>query len=332
MKFFSEANTSGLRALHYCITAIALLLLLLTGEVEALDFTYTNNTGAITITGYTGPGGAVSIPSRINGLQVTSIGDEAFWLGTNLTSITIADSVTNIGNFAFGNCSSLAHVTIGNGVTTICLGAFNACWRLTSVTIPDSVTNLKDGYYTVGGGGAFYGCTSLTNVTIGNSVTNIGDSAFWFCSSLTNITIPKSVLRIGAHAFESCAGLKGVYFQGNAPSAGPPDDSVFANDNKPTVYYLPGTSGWGSTFAVVPAVLWNPHPQTNDGNFGVRQNRFGFNIAGTPDIPIVVEATTNLAAQSWIPLQSGTLTNGLIYFGDAEWTNFPSRLYRLRSP
>jgi hypothetical protein len=70
--------------------------------------------------------------------------------------------------------------------------------------------------------------------------------------------------------------------------------------------------------ALIPAMLWNPQAQTNDASFGVRQNRFGFNITGTADIPLVTEATTNLAAQSWVPLQSCTLTNGSIYFGDAQ--------------
>ena len=40
-----------------------------------VPYTYTTNNGTITITGYTGPGGAVTIPGTINGLPVTSIGD-----------------------------------------------------------------------------------------------------------------------------------------------------------------------------------------------------------------------------------------------------------------
>jgi hypothetical protein len=79
-------------------------------------------------------------------------------------------------------------------------------------------------------------------------------------------------------------------------------------------------------------MLWNPRAQTSDGSIGVRSNRFGFNIAGTADIPLVVEASTNVAAQSWVPLQSCTLTNGLVYFSDPQWTNFPGRFYRIRSP
>ncbi len=52
------------------------------------QFLYTNINGTITITGYTGPGGAVTIPSMINGLPVTRIGDWAFDTQTNLTDIT----------------------------------------------------------------------------------------------------------------------------------------------------------------------------------------------------------------------------------------------------
>jgi len=34
----------------------------------------------------------------------------------------------------------------------------------------------------------------------------------------------------------------------------------------------------------------------------------------------------------WTPLQSCAITNGLIYFSDAQWTNYPARFYRIRSP
>ncbi len=99
-----------------------------------------------------------------------------------------------------------------------------------------------------------------------------------------------------------------------------------------TVYYLPGTTNWFSPFGGRPAVLWNPQPQTSGASFSVRTNRFGFNITGNTNIPIVVEACTNLANPTWISLQSCTLTNGSLYFSDPDWTNYPARLYRIRSP
>jgi hypothetical protein len=108
---------------------------------------------------------------------------------------------------------------------------------------------------------------------------------------------------------------------------------VFQGDNM-TVYYLPGTTGWiaFSTDTGLTPVLWNPLIQTGDGSFGVRSNQFGFNITGTTNIPIVVEACTNLANPVWTPLQTVTLTNGSFYFSDPQWTNYPSRYFRISSP
>src|SRR6266478_103185 len=81
---------------HSVFWILPLLFLILPAAVQA-QFTYTTNNSTITITGYTGPGGAVTIPSMTNGLPVTSIGDLAFHFSTNVTSITIGTNVTSIG-------------------------------------------------------------------------------------------------------------------------------------------------------------------------------------------------------------------------------------------
>jgi hypothetical protein len=65
---------------------------------------------------------------------------------------------------------------------------------------------------------------------------------------------------------------------------------------------------------------------------GVGDAGFGFNITGTTNIPIVIEAGTKLANASWVPLQSLNLTNGAFYFSDPNRTNYPARFYRVRSP
>jgi hypothetical protein len=44
----------------------------------------------------------------------------------------------------------------------------------------------------------------------------------------------------------------------------------------------------------------------------------------------VVEASTDLI--NWQPVQTNTLTSGSVYFSDPQWTNYPGRFYRLRSP
>ena len=117
--------------------------------------------------------------------------------GSEITELTIPNSVTNIKQLAFFGCSGLTSVTIGNSVTSIGLNAFGRCSGLTNVTIPNSVTYI--------GESAFSYCTSLTNIDIPNSVTTIEWAAFCECSSLTSINIPNSVTTIGGIAFAGTA-------------------------------------------------------------------------------------------------------------------------------
>jgi len=172
----------------------------------------------------------------------------------------------------------------------------------------------------------------LTNVTIQKGVMSIGAGAFEGCESLFNVTIPDSVTYIAPDAFGFCTNLTEVYFQGNAPSI--VDSSVFDRTDNATVYYLPGTTGWGSTFGGRPTALWslpNPLVLASGTGLGVQTNGFGFTISWAANIDVVVEASTDLANPSWIPLKTNILTGGSSYFSDPQWTNFPGRFYRLRS-
>ena len=144
--------------------------------------------------------------------SVTSIGYEAFYGCSALTSITIPNSVTSIGNNAFFECSALTSVTIPNSVTSIGDRTFYGCSSLASVTIPNSVTSI--GYE------AFYGCSALTSITIPNSVTSIGDNAFYECSALTSVTIPNSVTSIGDRTFYGCSALTSVTISNSVTSIG----------------------------------------------------------------------------------------------------------------
>src|SRR5438034_7998093 len=96
-----------------------LALLVAVPAMGQAQFSYAINNGTITITGYSGPSGAVIVPSTINDLAVTGIGSYAFLNHPALTKVTIPDSVTSIGIRAFFQCTSLTNVTIGNSVTNI---------------------------------------------------------------------------------------------------------------------------------------------------------------------------------------------------------------------
>jgi hypothetical protein len=234
-------------------------------------------------------------------------------------SYTIPDTVTSIGDKAFVYCSGLTNVVLPSGLTNIGVFAFANCDGLISIVLPNSVINIAD--YT------FHRCTNLANVVLGSRVISIGADAFSRDYALANITIPKSVTNIVGWTFQYCTSLRGVYFAGNAPQAGP---LTFYNANNVTVYYLPGTTNWSTTYGYAgrPIALWNPQPQA----IGVQSNAFGFTVTGTTNIPIVVEACVDLLSASWTSLQTCTLTNGSVYFSDPDWTNHPARLYRIRSP
>ena len=148
--------------------------------------------------------------------KVTSIGDQAFYGCSYLTSVIIPNSVTSIGNHAFNGCSDLTSVTIGNGVTSIGHYAFTYCYHLKKVIVKDIAAwcGIKFGVGSnpLSSANHLYSDddTEITNLVIPNSVTSIGDYAFQGCEGLTSVNIPNSVTSIGNYAFSSCSGLISV--------------------------------------------------------------------------------------------------------------------------
>ena len=133
---------------------------------------------------------------------VTSIGDDAFRSCSGLTSIDIPDRVNSIGDYAFYGCSGFTSIDIPDGVTEIGSYAFSGCSRLTSIDIPDGVTTI--------GGYAFSSCSRLTSVDIPNSVTTIRWNTFNLCRGLTSVKIGDSVTEIEEDAFYGCSGLTSI--------------------------------------------------------------------------------------------------------------------------
>ena len=91
----------------------------------------------------------------------------------------VIGNIESIGDYAFDGCSNLTNITISNSVTSIGMHAFSFCRRLASVIIPDSVEYI--GY------GAFDNCSNLTSITIGSSVKYIGSYAFTSCNKLVEV-------------------------------------------------------------------------------------------------------------------------------------------------
>ncbi len=340
------------------------IILLATSVAQAQFVGVTNSDGTVTVTGYTGPSGAVSIPGSMDGTPVTCIADYAFYGRSDITSLVIPDSVTNLGDYSFYNCSALTSVAMPAGLVSIDSYAFSGCSALTNVVLPDGVAGIGTGVFSfcsalkgitlsasltnIGyteflncsnltnvviptnvtsiGEYAFSGCTKLANVTIPGGVTNISYGAFFKCSSLTNVVIPASVASVGQYAFYNCTNLAVVRFNGNFPNA---DATVFSGDTA-HAYYIPGTVGWSGTIGGIAASYWTlPYPLilNNDGLFGVQNNQFGFTVVWATNVTFMVQSSTDNA--TWQTLLTNTTVNGTFYFSDPAWNYFPTQFYRV---
>jgi hypothetical protein len=142
------------------------ILFVAVGKNTSEGLHYIINGKSATITDYTGTATRITIPDKVEGVPVTSIGEYAF-RKSNLTSITLPSGIHRIGEGAFS-------------------------WsKLETITIPDGVKHIERS--------AFY-ASGLTSVTLPQSLESIGDSAFE-CSNIKSITIPKSVTNIGISVF-----------------------------------------------------------------------------------------------------------------------------------
>jgi uncharacterized delta-60 repeat protein len=106
--------------------------------------------------------------------------------------------------------------------------------------------------------------------------------------------------------------------------------SVQTNDAGNYTVVVTNTYGSATSSVAVLTVLLPLKIQANDASFGVRTNRFGFNLTGTDGQEVVIEACTNLANPNWLPLQTNTLGSGPLYFSDPNWMNYRGRFYRVR--
>ena len=221
--------------------SIAVCVFVLTTGADAAvsgDYEYTDNLdGTCTITNYNSPGGDITIPDTLNGLTVIGLSPYAFWDCDDLTSITIGDSVTAIygQGQVFNGCSSLQAIWVDEANPNFC-----------SI---DGVLFNKAQTYLIKHPEAKTGC-----YIIPDGVTTLDYHAFYQCLGLTCVIIPDSMTLIYSGSFYDCTGLSGLYFKGDAPEIG---QGGTLNNVNATVYYLQGTTGWGSTFGGLPTAPWD---------------------------------------------------------------------------
>ena len=203
---------------------------------DYLYYEVSNNT--VTITDGDENATNIDIPTQINGMNVTSIGEAAFYGCSGLTSVTIPNSVTSIGDSAFARCTKLNDINIPDSVSSIGNYVFQNSDNIKEINVDKENENYCsiDGNlfnknktklikYAVGKNNteyaipegvidinidAFNGNYSLETVSIPDSVINIGNQAFFGCVRLSNLKMGNSINTIGKYAFRNCRSLASI--------------------------------------------------------------------------------------------------------------------------
>ena len=157
---------------------------------------------------------SVSIPNTVK-----SIGNSSFAYCAFLTEIQIPSSVTSIGNSAFSSCSSLISIVLPEGLATIGHYAFQNCNKLASVIIPNSVQTIGTSIFTgtgllaplISGSKLLYCPPSYEGeYHIPGGITEIIGGAFSGCTKITKVIIPHGIKRLNSFIFFGCSSLEFV--------------------------------------------------------------------------------------------------------------------------
>jgi hypothetical protein len=272
---------------------------------------------------------APRLTNVVLGVGVTNIGQATFADSPNLRRVVIPPGVKDIGDYAFNNCFNLASAPIPQGVTNIGFAAFSRCFPLTNIVIPDTVRRVGDK--------AFNECVAATDLVLGAGLTNAGLAAFAYVDNVKSVVVPPGltnipgdfllgsvslssvilgpgVKNIGDFALGDGPSLQSVLFKGNIPNLSGTNRDVFGTSTNVTVFVLPGTTGWGPTFAGRPTLWFMPRPIQSSFSAG----SFGFGWTGSGVIPMNVQRRASLVEGDWSPIATG-VTNAM--FAD---TNTPS--------
>lgn len=198
------------------------------------DYKYCKSNDCIEITKYIGKEKNVTSPQEIEGLKVSSIGNNAF-KNSGIVSVKMPDTILEIKENAFSYCKKLTSAELPNSVTEIAGRAFFGCSSLTTVTLPNAIkvlhrkcfkkcSSLKEIHIpeTVESIHleCFSGCTSLENVTMPEHLEEAQGGIFKYCKSLKSIVLPKGLNYLSGELFMGCINLETVDVKGEITGLG----------------------------------------------------------------------------------------------------------------
>ena len=213
--------------------------------------------------------------------------------------------VSAIGNGAFSGCSNMTSVSLPESLKDIHDYAFRECSALTSIIIPNAVTYM--------GVSVFDGCSNLKSVVIGNSVKTINPYAFYGCNQLTTVTLGKDVKEIWKEAFKGCTAIEKL----TCLATTPPDCEIntFSDINKHTCWlYVPT----GCVFDYQHAPEWQEFLNISDKATAIRS--VSVDDANVPETFYDMKGTKQLTPHKGINIAKmrGGITKKVINVSSAK--------------
>ncbi len=129
---------------------------------------------------------------------------------TQLTEVTVGESVSAIKGEAFKNCAQLTLVRLPDSLMSLGKGAFEGCPAITTAGPAGSGCSLELGWKEKIPDDVFRGCDYLESVIIPEGVKAIGSGAFGGCGNMAVAVLPGSLRDIGSSAFSRCKALEHI--------------------------------------------------------------------------------------------------------------------------
>ncbi len=139
-------------------------------DENGFEYIKIEDDSAIEIVGYVGTETEVSVPTKIAGLGVISIGACAFEGNTTVQVIDLHNDITSIGEKAFKDCTALKEVDDMKAIESIGASAFEGCTAFEEFKVPDNTTAVPER--------CFFGATSLSSVEGHNNLKAVAKDAF----------------------------------------------------------------------------------------------------------------------------------------------------------
>ncbi len=148
-------------------------------EHDGLIYTLSDDGASYTLSSFKELREEYSVPESIDGIPVTKVGYSAFDGNTELTKITLPDTITEFRPYAFNDCTKLSEINFPKNLSIIDIYAFSDCASLKTVKLPEALKTIRRH--------AFLRCKALDELHINKALETIELDAFKNCGRISSL-------------------------------------------------------------------------------------------------------------------------------------------------